>query len=106
MRAPDRESVDRFRARTERIDEGTLYRNLEAGVYGPSGSSSRVVAEHALAERFGERVEAVRQAAGADTVELRAKLDELERKVRVVALVAGVALLAGLVAWARVMGWF
>ena len=59
----DEDAAERFRRRTRGTELAVLRRNLAAGVYGPTGSKQRVIAQLVVDERSqGDS----RQAAGSE----------------------------------------
>ncbi len=104
MAIPTEESVQRFLKRTARTDEVTLYRNLEAGVYGAPGSTGRAVAERALELRFARNAEALRIATREEAEELVRRVERAAGVATKAAWVAVVAVIVALLALARVAG--
>lgn len=101
MTTPHDEQIERFRKRTERVDDALLRRNLRAGVYGPPGSTRRAVAERAIELRSSERVEAVQLATERERTDLEAAVARAAARARLAVWLAVLALLAALVALAR-----
>ena len=101
MGTPVEASVERFRRRMERTDEGTVRRNLRAGVYGPPGSPRRAAVELAVQSSLAERAQAAALVSRSEREVLEARVEGAERAARRALWVAALAVLTALLAVAR-----
>lgn len=105
MSTPNEEAVERFRRRTQSTDESTLYRNLQAGVYGPQGSNRRAIAERALQLRFTAAADALQVAAGRGASEASDRMVRAGRLSISALWIAIAALGLALLGLATTFGW-
>ena len=104
MGAPNEAAVQRFRRRTDGTSVAMLYRNLRAGVYGPTGSTRREVAEVALELRLAERSQALQEGTTENATALDRRVERAFRAAQRAKRISIAALVLTLLALARGFG--